>query len=355
MRRYRKLVHLTPKTARVISAGRETVIPAEEVSVGDVLRVLPGESIPADGIILSGRTSVNQAVMTGESLPVDKSEGDEVCSGTINQFGAFDMKATRVGEDSSIQRMIRLVRSADAGKAKIVGIADRFATWIVVIALTAAVLTRLFTGEIIRAVTILVVFCPCALVPATPTAIMAAIGNTAKRGFLVREGDALERLSKVKKVAFDKTGTLTYGVPEVVFVHAVCPDIDDDTLYGLAAGAEQYSEHPLGKAILRCYGRKPEKGEDFSVIPGRGVAVTLERGRILAGKRELFPENGVTVDSAYDSETDAYLQKGCTVIYLSLDARFIGYLVLSDTVRRESADTVKELTALGVTPVLLTG
>ncbi len=202
-----KLIHLTPKTARVISGSEEKIIPAENVKIGDIIRVLPGESIPVDGIIISGQTSVNQAVMTGESLPVDKMPGDEVSSRTVNQFGAFEMKATKVGEDSMVQRMIKLVQSADAGKAKIVGIADRWATWIVVIALSAAALTWLITGEIIRAVTILVVFCPCALILATPTAIMAAIGNATKHGFLVREGDALERLAKVSKITFDKTGT----------------------------------------------------------------------------------------------------------------------------------------------------
>lgn len=201
-----KLIHLTPQTARVLKNGTEQVIPAEQVQVGDRLRVLPGESIPVDGVILSGQTSVNQAVMTGESLPVDKTVGDEVSSGTVNQFGAFEMRATKVGEDSSIQRMIRLVQSADAGKAKIVGIADSWATWIVVIALTAAGITWAVTGRIIRAVTILVVFCPCALVLATPTAIMAAIGNATKHGFLVREGDALERLARVSRITFDKTG-----------------------------------------------------------------------------------------------------------------------------------------------------
>ena len=178
---------------------KETIIPAEQVQIGDTLRVLPGETIPVDGTILSGQTSINQAVMTGESLPVDKGAGDSVSSGTVNQFGSFDMKATKVGDDSSIQRMIKLVQSVDADKAKIVGIADRWATWIVVIALSAAALTWLISGQIIRAVTILVVFCPCALVLATPTAIMAAIGNATKHGFLVREGDALERLAEVSK------------------------------------------------------------------------------------------------------------------------------------------------------------
>ena len=234
-----KLVHLTPQTARVLVGETEQIVPAEKVRVGDLIRVLPGESIPVDGVIVSGQTSINQAVMTGESLPVDKTVGDEVSSGTVNQFGAFEMKATKVGEDSSIQRMIRLVQSADAGKAKIVGLADRFATWVVVIALTAAALTWVITGQIIRAVTILVVFCPCALVLATPTAIMAAIGNATKHGFLVREGDALERLAGAKVIAFDKTGTLTCGTPEVTGVFCADEKVSEVKLWYLAAAAEQ--------------------------------------------------------------------------------------------------------------------
>ena len=218
-----KLVHLTPQTARRLTGGREEAIPAEQVAVGDVLRVLPGETVPVDGEILTGQTSINQAVMTGEPLPVDKGPGDEVSSGTVNQFGAFEMRATKVGEDSSIQRMIRLVQSADAGKARIVGLADRWATWIVVAALTAAALTGLITRDPIRAVTILVVFCPCALVLATPTAIMAAIGNATRHSFLVREGDALERLASVSQVTFDKTGTLTLGTPQVKLVESLLP------------------------------------------------------------------------------------------------------------------------------------
>ena len=207
-----KLVHLTPQTARVITGGKETAVPTE---------------------------------------------------------------AVKVGEDSSIHRMIRLVQSADAGKAKIVRLADRWAAWIVVIALTAAALTWMISGEIIRAVTILVVFCPCALVLATPTAIMAAIGNATKHGFLVREGNALERLAAVKKITFDKTGTLTYGTPRVVLVHSALPSLSDNELYRLCATAEHYSEHPLGKAITRCSqqkaGEMPIEAEDFQMVPGRGV------------------------------------------------------------------------------------
>ncbi|MBS4989951.1 heavy metal translocating P-type ATPase [Anaerotruncus colihominis] len=352
-----KLVHLTPQTARVLHNGKETVIPAQEVRVGDLLRVLPGESVPVDGVITFGQTSINQAVMTGESLPVDKGVGDEVSSGTVNQFGAFELKAVKVGEDSSIQRMIRLVQSADAGKAKIVGIADRWATWIVVIALSAAALTWLFTGQIIRAVTILVVFCPCALVLATPTAVMAAIGNATRHGFLVREGDALERLARVKLVAFDKTGTLTYGTPKVVAAKSLSDSYTDRELYRLAASAEVLSEHPLGKAIVDCYkkssGPAVSPADGFQMVPGRGVFVTVDGKKILAGNTELLHERGI--DFMSPAEADAYVEQGCTVTYLAVDGQFAGYIALSDTLRKESENTIVKLFALKVQPVLLTG
>ena len=352
-----KLVHLTPQTARRLDgSGQETVIPAQDVWVDDVLRVLPGETVPVDGVILSGQTSVNQAVMTGESLPVDKGPGDEVSSGTVNQFGAFTMRASKVGEDSSLQRMIRLVQSADAGKAKIVGLADRWATWIVVIALSAAAVTWAVTGLILRAVTILVVFCPCALVLATPTAIMAAIGNATKHGFLVREGDALERLAGVKILAFDKTGTLTYGTPEVTAVESVSPSLERSALYRLAAGAEQFSEHPLGKAILRgCRqsGGAVPAAEDFRMLPGRGVSARVEGRAILAGNPELLAEHGISL--APPPGAEALLAQGCTVTYVAVDGQFAGYLALSDTLRAESAAMVDQLPPLGVEPVLLTG
>ncbi len=354
-----KLVHLTPQTARIISGGGKKTVPAEQVKVGDILRVLPGESVPVDGIIISGQTSVNQAVMTGESLPVDKSVGDDVSSGTVNQFGTFEMRATKVGEDSSIQRMIRLVQSADAGKAKIVGIADRWATWIVVIALSAAALTWLISGEIIRAVTILVVFCPCALVLATPTAIMAAIGNATKHGFLVREGDALERLAKVTKITFDKTGTLTYGTPQVIKAVSRTDGLGNNELFALCAAAEQYSEHPLGKAITRCCKQeitdKLPQSESFKMVPGQGVSAIVDDKSVLAGNTKLLESNNISVSSQVSKEVEAYLDKGCTVIYAAVDNSFAGYIVLSDTVRSESAKMIDSLSSLGVQPVLLTG
>ena len=354
-----KLVHLTPRTARVLSPAGEKVVPAEEVQVGDLLQVRPGETVPVDGVITSGQTSINQAVMTGESLPVDKGVGDQVSSGTVNQFGAFDMRATRVGQDSAIQRMIRLVQSADAGKAKIVRLADRWATWIVVIALTAAALTWLISGEIIRAVTILVVFCPCALVLATPTAIMAAIGNATRHSFLVREGDALERLAQVGKAAFDKTGTLTRGVPEVTAVRSLSPGVTEEQVYAWLARAELGSEHPLGKAVVRGWqaagGGTPAPAEDFEALPGRGLRAVLDGHTVLAGSEALLEEAGAALPPAARAEAEGFLARGCTLIYLAVDGAPAGFCALADTVRGEAAAMLRALSAEGVSPVLLTG
>lgn len=354
-----KLVKLTPQTARVIDAGRETVIPAEQVKLGALLRVLPGETIPVDGVIVSGQTSINQAVMTGESLPVDKGAGDEVSSGTVNQFGAFEMKATKVGENSSIQRMIRLVQSADAGKAKIVGLADRWATWIVVTALTVAILTWIITKEPIRAVTILVVFCPCSLVLATPTAIMAAIGNATKHGFLVKEGDALERLAKVKRVTFDKTGTLTVGVPKVVLAQSVVDAYSNQEIYAFAASAEKKSEHPLGKAIIRCF--KSDIGEEiadageFTMIPGQGVKADINGRTVCAGNDKLMIKEKIQITEQVKNFAKKQIEKGTSIIYVAVNGTLCGLLALADSLRDESADMIKRLGEIGIVPVLITG
>lgn len=350
-----KLVHLTPQTARIITDGTETIVSAEQVKVGDFIRVLPGETVPVDGVIVSGQTSINQAVMTGESLPVDKSVGDEISSGTVNQFGAFEMRAVKVGEDSSIQRMIKLVQSADASKAKIVGLADKWATWIVVIALTAAGLTWTISGEIIRAVTILVVFCPCALVLATPTAIMAAIGNATKHGFLVREGDALERFANISKITFDKTGTLTNGTPKVTAIESVS-GYSKEEIFELAAAAEQMSEHPLGKAIVKCFGKKTAVVEDFKMIPGEGVIAKLNGQWIKAGNMKLIAKNEeITITSEIAAGVGKHLNEGSTVIYIAVNNSLVGYIVLSDTIREESRELIKSLNRLGVQSILLTG
>lgn len=354
-----KLVHLTPTTARVIRDDEELIIPAEQVKEGDILRVLAGETIAVDGIITKGQSSVDQSVMTGESLPVDKSEGDEVSSGTVNQFGTFEMAALKVGENSTLQRMIRLVESADAGKAKIVGITDRWATWIVLIALASAVVTWLITGEIIHSVTILVVFCPCALVLATPTAIMAGIGNATKYGILIREGDALERLAKVKRIAFDKTGTLTYGKPAVAKVESCVPDLDSDALLAIAASAELRSEHPLGKAIVahfrEKYWKSPAEPTTFMLIAGRGVSAELNGTNVLAGNEALMSDHNLELPSSLlDSAANAKAD-GSTVIYLAANQQAIGLIALSDTLRPDAFQMIEGIHQTGTQTVLITG
>ncbi|MDR0501031.1 MAG: cation-translocating P-type ATPase [Coriobacteriales bacterium] len=402
-----KLVKLTPTTARIVRKNKngedeEDIIAATKVCIGDTLRVLAGETIAVDGIITSGQTSIDQSVMTGESMPVDKGPGDEVLSGTVNQFGTFCMQAKKVGDDSSLQRMIRLVESADAGKAKIVTLADRWATWIVVFALASALITGFVTGEIIRAVTILVVFCPCALVLATPTAIMAGIGNATRYGILVSKGDALERLAKVTRIAFDKTGTLTYGHPSVIKVRSCSNKISEKDLLRITASAELYSEHPLGKAIVSHYRQtqavSPLSPEEFLLIPGRGVSATVDNMKLFAGNAALIREvcEGVTIDasqttneitsvvtseaanatakeitnvvtseaanamsskvtSEFASELTSANESGCTIIYIASKNELLGFIILSDTLRTDAASTISAIHDTGTKTVLLTG
>ncbi len=354
-----RLVRLAPETARVIAKGAERIVPAKNVQTGDRIRVLPGETVPVDGKILCGETSIDQAVLTGESLPVDKAPSDEVFSGTINQFGTFDMLATRVGEDSSIQRMVKLVQSAEAGKAKIVHFADRAATWIVIVALSASILAWIFTGEIIRAVTVLVVFCPCALVLATPTAIMAAIGNATRHGFLIRAGDALERLSTIKRIAFDKTGTLTVGKPSVIAVKSFSEQVNEKTLYEICAAAEIGSEHPLGKAIVKCYrekfGNPNLSAKDFRIVPGNGIYAQIEGKEIRAGIPEYLKRNGVEISDKGISLAAGYLSRGATVIYMAIGNRFAGFVALSDSIRENAGKAIDTLKSQGIFTTLLTG
>jgi heavy metal translocating P-type ATPase len=353
-----KLIKLTPQTARIKRNGSDSILPASEVRVGDLLTVLAGETIPVDGVILSGETSIDQSVMTGESIPVDKKAGDSVTSGTVNQFGTFEMQASKLCTDSSLQRMIRLAEEADANKAPIVGLADRWATWMVIAAVTIAVITGIATREMIRAVTVLVVFCPCAFILATPTAIMAGIGNATKFGILIRSGDALERLSKVKTIAFDKTGTLTCGRPEVTAAVSVSPAYSEADILRFTALAEQKSEHPLGKAILARY--TAENGllstaGFFKMYAGKGVTAETEGHTVTAGKPELMEDLQIPLTEEIRADTVPYYAAGATVIYTAIDSEPAGFLALADVLRPDAAETVRKLKTAGVTPVLLTG
>ena len=368
-----RLVALAPQMAWRVKEGKAEEVRTDEVAVGDRLRVLAGEKIPADGRIVTGRTAVDEAVLTGESMPVDKNPGDEVKSGTLNQFGTFEMIAEKVGEDMALTRLIRLVQEADAGKAKIVRLADRWATWIVVFALAASLLAQYITGDVLRAVTVLVVFCPCALVLATPTAVMAAIGNAARRGFLVKEGDALERLSSVTAVAFDKTGTLTNGTPRVQTITPLADGWSDGRVLAAAAALESHSEHPLGKAIVACHAEKSAAagiGRERSdmdellaaasptvdVLPGEGI-VARSKGAVClaAGNARLLRRLGIRLAERAEEASLRCLDEGAAIVYLVEGDAVVGLIALADAVRTGAKRMVRRLQEEGLRPVLLTG
>ena len=354
------LIKLTPQKARVIRNKQEVMIDADDIQIGDIIRVIAGEIIPADGIIIKGEASIDESIMNGESLPVDKTVGDDVLSGTINQYSTFDMRASKTSSDSSLKRMIRLVKEADANKAPIVSLTDRWATWIVVIALVSSVITYLFTHEILRSVTILVVFCPCALVLATPTAIMAGIGNATKYGMLIKGGDIIERLSKVKNIAFDKTGTLTYGKLSIVDYKSFCSEYSDEEFIKILASVEAHSEHPLGKAITSYYKEKNDNQlleiEDFIVHPGKGITAVLNSKNILVGNLKIMKDKNININNKDIIKiSQDFFKKGCTVIYLSIENKLIGYVALSDILRQESKSIINYIKSQNINPIMLTG
>lgn len=352
------LVKLTPKQARIIRNNKEIMINADDIEIGDIVRVIAGETIPVDGVIIKGQGSIDESIMNGESLPVDKYVGDDVLSGTINQYSTFDIKATKTSQDSSLKRMIKLVKEADSKKAPIVSLTDRWATWIVAIALVSSIGTYLVTHQILRSVTILVVFCPCALVLATPTAIMAGIGNASKYGMLIKGGDIVERLSKIRNIAFDKTGTLTYGKLSVVEYKSFNPDYDDETFLKILASVEAYSEHPLGKAITSYYKENNEELLDiqnFTVNPGKGITANLDNKSILVGNLKLIKNIDMNLNKDIINISEEFTKKGCTVIYLSIDNKLIGYVALSDVLREEAKEVISYIKSQKINPVMLTG
>ena len=354
----KKLIGLAPTQGRRIAEGREETIPAEEIRQGDVLRILPGEAVPVDGVIISGETSVDQSIMTGESLPVDKSVGDEVFGGTINRFGVIDIRATKVGEDGSLQRLIRMVREAEDKKAPMARIADKWASWLVPVAVLIAVVAGIVTRDITRAVTVLVVFCPCALVLATPTAIMAAIGQATKHGVIIKSGEALEKMGKVDTIAFDKTGTLTYGKLEVCDVIPLIPDVNEGALLALAASAEAKSEHPLGKAIV-AYARRDglvlSESDAFRMSAGRGVSAEVSGQKLLCGNEVFLQEGGVAIDRDTGLRLEALRRQGKAAVLVAQSGRCIGVIALSDVLRPDAARMVQRLSGMNTGAVLLTG
>jgi heavy metal translocating P-type ATPase len=334
--------------------------PIEEVKKGDILRVLPGEAIPVDGEIVFGNTSIDQSIITGESLPIDKTVGDQVFCGTINRFGSVDIRATKVGEDSSLQKLIRLVQEAENNKAPTQLIVDKWAAWLVPAALLIAVATYLVTSDIIRAVTVAIVFCPCALALATPTSIMAAIGQATKHGVIIKSGDALERMGKVDIVAFDKTGTLTQGNLVVSDVISFDTSLNDRDFLALTAAAESHSEHPLGKAVV-AYAK--EQGiaiqpiADFHMIPGKGISANIGGREILCGNQAYLREKGITIEESGDipASLEGLRKQGKATILVALDGVCKGVVALADTLRPTAQSMVRELMATQADAVLLTG
>ncbi len=351
----KNLISLSPVTGRLIEGENERIIDASEIKVGDILRVLPGESIPVDGEIISGQTSIDQSVMTGEGLPVDKGVGDSVYCGTVNRFGSVDVRAAKVGEDSSLYKLIRMVKGAEENKAPTHRIADRWASILVPVALLIAVAFGLIRQDIEVAVTVLVVFCPCALVLATPTAIMAAIGQATKHGVIIKSGEALEKMGKVDTVAFDKTGTLTYGS---LTVSDVIPfGVSEGELLSLAASAESRSEHPLGRAIYE-YGKK--NGEiyscdSFTMEAGKGVSALVNGRNILCGNERFLLDKGIALDGESEATLSKLRASGKASVTVSDGERVIGIIALSDTLKPSAAGVVSSLRSLGTESVLLTG
>ena len=354
----KKLLTLAPTQGRRIRNGQEELIPAEQIQKGDLLRILPGETIPVDGTIVSGETSVDQSIMTGESLPVDKTTGEDVFCGTINRFGSIDITATKVGEDSSLQKLIRMVQDAENKQAPMQRIADRAASWLVPVALLIAILAYVFSGNIVTAVTVLVVFCPCALVLATPTAIMAAIGQATKHGVIIKSGEALEKMGKVDTIAFDKTGTLTYGRLEVSDVRPTSDALTGEDLLTLAASAEGKSEHPLGKAIVahaKAQSLSLLDSQDFQMDAGKGIAAQIGEKHLLCGSEKYLREHGVPLDDAASTILDQLRTEGKASILVAAEGKCIGVIGLSDILRPEAKDMVSRLDAMHAKTVLLTG
>ncbi len=358
----KKLINLIPEQARRISYGNNGItvetVAVEEIKENDILRILPGETIPVDGQIISGNTSVNQSVITGESLPADKMQGDSVFCGTLNLFGSVDIKAVKTGSNTSLQKLIKLVNEAEKNKAPMQRIVDKWAGWLVPAALLTAVITHFATGDIIRAVTVLVVFCPCALALATPTSIVAAIGQATKFGVIIKSGEALEKMGKVNCIVFDKTGTITKGTLTVSDVAPVV-EISKEKLLNYAAAAESLSEHPIGKAVVN-YAKElnvklTDEPKNFKMIPGKGISAQIKDSLIICGNKKFLEENGVIINKETEDKADILTKQGKAVILVAADKFTAGIIALSDTLRPNIAETVKELKSANAETIMLTG
>ena len=365
----RKLMSLRPRTARILDAAGEREVPVEEVRVGDVLVVRPGEQLPVDGTVLEGRSSIDESMITGESLPADKGPGDSVVGATLNKWGSFRLRAAKVGEDTALAKIIRLVQEAQGTKAPIQRLADVIAGYFVPVVIGVAILTFVIwsifgpSGKpvfaLLNFVAVLIIACPCALGLATPTAIMVGTGKGAERGILIKSGESLETVHRVDTVVFDKTGTLTTGRPETTDIvpSSVPADGADDRFLFFAASAELGSEHPLGQAVVRgarTRGIEVEHPGDFRALEGLGVEATVKGARVIVGSRKLVEETGIDASSLV-ARAESLAGEGKTTAFVGVDGRLAGLIALADTLKPSARPAVEKLRGMGLTVIMLTG
>ncbi len=361
------LLGLQPKSARIIRDGEEVMLPVESVLPGDIVSVRPGERLPVDGIVTGGASTIDESMLTGESIPIDKREGDEVYGATVNGMGAFQLRATRVGKDSALAQIVRLVEEAQGSKAPVQRLADLISSYFVPTVVAVSIITFIFwiilgpeptlTLATLNMVAVLIIACPCALGLATPTAIMVGTGKGAENGVLIRSAQALELASKVRVVALDKTGTITQGRPAVTDIITTHGGAENEIL-AIAAAVEAQSEHPLAQAVLSRAGKAAGQGmsvEGFEALPGAGVAAHVDGRAVVLGNGRLLAERGIVIPPALQSGADELALQGKTLMFLAVDGNALGVLAIQDPVKPSAARAVQRLQDLGVRTVMLTG
>jgi Cu+-exporting ATPase len=362
----KKLIGLQPKTARVVRDNKEIDISISEVMIGDLIRVRPGEKIPVDGIIVEGDSSVDESMVTGESIPADKTIGDTVVGATINKTGTFIFKATKVGQETMLAQIIKLVQEAQGSKAPIQRLADLVSSYFVPVVIMLAIATFIVWYDfgpapvllraLLNTVAVLIIACPCAMGLATPTAIMVGTGKGAEHGILIKDAESLEIAHKVKAVIFDKTGTLTNGKPEVTNIVTMA-GLSEQEILGLAASLEKGSEHSLAESIVAEAEKRnisPISIKNFKAIPGHGVEGFIEEKKIVLGNKKLMKAENIATE-AYEQEVNKLEEDGKTVMMLGLDGKLIGLIAVADTIKESAKEGIKALQKLGIEPVMLTG